>query len=334
MDQAVVAADARGRLTVFNKAAERLFGRSPSASDEATVESLLGADDYGLGPTARGGDPIHDREYPLKRGRDSRKLVFSTTPVITADGRREGAVSVVRDETEARAMAEQMQRTKRLTEMGNLAAGVAHEIRNPLNAISVAAQRLRMEMTDPAAAEIADTMLEESRRLNTIVEDFLSLARPSSQPKAPLDLSELVESIARMAGLDADQKGIAWRSSVSPGVTVEGVGDELRKAVWNVFSNAIAATPPDGQIDVHLERRDQKVRLTVDDTGSGIDESDLGSVFQPYFTTKEGGTGLGLAITHRIITDHAGTITIYSPPPAADKGTRVIVELPSATPSD
>jgi two-component system sensor histidine kinase HydH len=328
IDQAVVAADARGRLTVFNRAAERLFGRSRSATKEETVVTLLGSDDYELGKTARGGDPVHDREYPLRRGRETRQLVFSTTPVITADGRREGAVSVVRDETEARAMAEQMQRNKRLTEMGNLAAGVAHEIRNPLNAISVAAQRLRMELTDPAAAKIADTMLEETRRLNTIVENFLSLARPSQQPKSPIDLSGLVESVASMAAMEAGQKGIAWTADLSPGIFINGVADELRKAVWNILSNAIAATPgDDGTVEVRLVREEGKARLTITDSGSGIDEDDLGQIFQPYFTTKRGGTGLGLAITHRILSDHDGTITIQSPPADADKGTRVVVEL-------
>ena len=218
--------------------------------------------------------------------------------------------------------------------MGNLAAGVAHEIRNPLNAIAIAAQRLRMEMTDPSAQKIADTVLEESRRLNAIVEDFLSLARSSSQPPARLDFSELVESVAGMAALDAGQRGIEWDAEVAPGVIVEGVSDELRKALWNILSNAISATPSGGHVRIHLVLAENTATLTIDDSGSGIDPENLSRIFQPYFTTKDHGTGLGLAITHRIITDHGGTIVVHSPPPGADKGTRVTIELPGAEPAD
>jgi signal transduction histidine kinase len=214
--------------------------------------------------------------------------------------------------------------------MGNLAAGVAHEIRNPLNAIALAAQRLRMEMSDPDAAKIADTVLDESRRLNAIVEDFLSLARSSSQPSARLDFSELVSAVASMAAMDAAQKTIDWSTDIPDGITLDGISDELRKAVWNIVSNAIAATDSGGEVAIRLEQTDDAVRLTVDDSGSGIDAENLSRIFQPYFTTKDHGTGLGLAITHRIVTDHGGSIAVDSPPPNADKGTRMTIELPSA----
>ena len=330
MDQAVIASDAEGRLTVYNRAAEELLGGALSAAPEQAIDVILKEGDYNLREIAEGGDAIHGREYPLKRGDGVRQLVFSTTPVITADGRREGAVSVLRDETEAREMAERMQRTSRLTEMGNLAAGVAHEIRNPLNAIAIAAQRLRMEMTDPAAAKIADTVLDESRRLNSIVEDFLSLARPSAQPSVTLDFSQVVESVASIAALDAGQRGIVWEANIAPRITVDGIADELRKAVWNIVSNAIAATPSGGRVLIRLEKNESRARLIVDDSGSGIDPANLSRIFQPYFTTKDHGTGLGLAITHRIVTDHNGTISVHSPPPGADIGTRVVIELPCA----
>lgn len=330
MDQAVVASDADGQLTVYNRAAEDLFGDALANANENPIESALGGGDFNLRAIAGGADAIHGREFPLKTGEGVRQIVFSTTPVITADGRREGAVSVLRDETEAREMAERVQRSSRLTEMGNLAAGVAHEIRNPLNAIAIAAQRLRMEMTDPGAQKIADTVLEESRRLNAIVEDFLSLARSSSQPPANLDLSELVESVAGMAALDAGQRGIEWDADIDSDVMIDGVSDELRKALWNILSNAISATASGGHVHVRLAFAENTAKLTIDDSGCGIDPENLSRIFQPYFTTKDHGTGLGLAITHRIITDHGGTIAVHSPPPGADKGTRVTIVLPGA----
>ncbi len=328
IDQAVIAADANGRVTVFNRAAERLFGRTRDTDSDPTVDSLIGKDSYNLRDVASGHDPVHEQEHELKKGDRLRQLVFSTTPVATGEGVLEGAVSIVRDETETREMEEQMRRSQRLSEMGNLAAGVAHEIRNPLNAIGLAAQRLQMEVTDPDARKIAATVLEETRRLNAIVEDFLSLARPSTQPVENVNLSELVTSVASMARFDAEQQGVVWSESVADQVFVRGISDDLRKALWNVITNAIAATPRDYGVAVRLETREDEAVVSVQDEGSGIAPELIDRVFQPYFTTKDHGTGLGLAITHRIISDHDGTIRIDSPPPDADKGTEVTITLP------
>lgn len=330
MDQAVMAVDPQGRMTVFNRAAERLIGRRIDPDKPAAVRETLGTEDYRLTGVAAGGEPVHDQETRLHRGDRPRELVYSTTPVITADGHREGAVTVVRDETESRALAGQIERSKRLSELGNLAAGVAHEIRNPLNAIGLAARRLQSELSDPEAVQLAGTIVDESRRLNAIVEDFLSLARSSAQPKTVLDCAQIVETVGSMAALEAGEKGVSWELRPPLGNTlVLGVADELRKAVWNITTNAIGATPPSGAVTASVERHGNLVRITIEDTGAGINKEDLSRIFEPYFTTRKGGTGLGLAITHRIISDHGGAIRIESPRPGADNGTRVVIELPA-----
>jgi signal transduction histidine kinase len=112
------------------------------------------------------------------------------------------------------------------------------------------------------------------------------------------------------------------------GIAVHGAAAELRKAIWNLFSNAIAATPRGGTIRVYLNPAADRVRFVVEDNGRGITKADLSRVFQPYFTTKDRGTGIGLTITHRIVTEHGGTIQVESPPPDSDKGTRVTIDLP------
>ncbi len=329
MDQAVIATDRDGRVTLSNRAAETIFGHGrveskTSAPGEDSIPEILG-----LPPVSKGGDPIHEGEHILESDGKARYLVYSTTPVTSKSGQPEGAVAVVRDETHAREMAEEMQRSKRLSEMGDLAAGVAHEIRNPLNAIAMAAQRLRLELTDPEAAALAGTVLEETQRLNAIVEDFLSLARSSSRPKSRLDLSQLVVSVMSMARFSADRGNIRLESDVREGIMLFASADELRKAIWNLFSNAIAATPSGGTILVRLDSVDSRVRLVMQDDGTGISKADLARIFQPYFTTKDHGTGIGLTITHRIITEHGGTIKVESPAPESDKGTRVTIDLPS-----
>ncbi|MEW5700986.1 MAG: ATP-binding protein [Candidatus Zixiibacteriota bacterium] len=328
IDQAVVAVDGAGRVSVFNPSAERLTGRSAAESLGVPVREVPGTDGFHLEEVRAGEEPVRNQELSVARPGGSRELVYTTTPITTAEGVVDGAVAIIRDETEARALALQVRRSERLSEMGHLAAGVAHEIRNPLNAIALAAQRLRLEVGDPEAARLATTICDESTRLNAIVEDFLSLARSSTQPPAPVDLSALVESVAAMAALQAQAAHVLLETQIAADQVVVGVADELRKAVWNVMTNALAACSGNGRIRLALSPERSCVALTVEDNGSGIAPEDLSRVFEPWFTTRSGGTGLGLAITHRIVTDHRGTIDIVSPAPGVANGTRVTVRLP------
>jgi PAS domain S-box-containing protein len=328
IDQAVIAIDTQDRITIANPAAERVLGLHADQLIGALVSAQLGNGDFALSRVAHGGEIARDREEVRRTRRGARILVYSTTPLVTSDGVPSGAVTVIRDETEARAMAEEMRRGERLSSMGQLAAGVAHEIRNPLNAIALAAQSLRLELSDPDSQKLAETVWDESRRLNTIVEEFLSLARPSQLPRAPLDLAELLRDVSQMARLEADKKQVALKIDSVAQCPIHGVADELRKAVWNLFTNALAATPEGGEIRVTLAADSHNAHLVIEDSGEGIAPEALKRVFEPWFTTKTRGTGLGLAITHRIVHDHDGVIELVSPRPDGKSGTRVTVDLP------
>ncbi len=327
IDQAVVAVDAAGKITIFNPTAERLFGISINHARGREPGSLLPAD-FGLESVRLERESQTEREIVCKTANSERVLVYSTTPLVTSDMAHVGAVAVIRDETDSRAMTLQVRRAERLSAMGQLAAGVAHEIRNPLNAIALASQQLKLELGANPSAGLADTIWGESKRLNGIVDDFLSLARPSTQPKEPVDWMDLIGSVAQMAALEADKNQVALRFASDAECRVSGVASELRKAVWNLLRNAIAATPAGGTIHLALGLSDGKALLTIDDSGSGIAPEALPRIFEPWFTTKSGGTGLGLAITFRIIEDHQGTIDVISPVPGTDVGTRVSIKLP------
>lgn len=329
IDQAVIAVDGEGRLTILNPTGERWFGVAIANIRGQRFDNALPAP-FGLDEAMTSARPLRDREVHCRTARGERTFVYSATALVTSQGNRVGAVAVVRDETDARAMALQVRRAERLSAMGQLAAGVAHEIRNPLNAIALASQQLKLELSGSQNAGFAETIWNESKRLNTIVEDFLSLARPSSQPRKTIDLGELTGEIAQMARLEADKVPVELNVSLTDGCRIDGVADELRKAVWNLLRNALAATPSGGTIEVAVESVDGQVRLTIDDTGSGIAPEALARVFEPWFTTRAGGTGLGLAITHRIVQDHGGTIDLLSPVPGRERGTRALVKLPLA----
>ena len=327
IDQAVIAVDAEGQITILNPTAEQWFGLSIVHVRGKGISDVLPVD-FGLDEVRKRSVAINEHEALCITSRGPRTLVYSTTPLVTSETQHVGAVTVIRDETDSRAMANQVRRAERLSAMGQLAAGVAHEIRNPLNAIALAAQQLKLELGPAPSAAMADTIWNESKRLNLIVEDFLSLARPSAQPKTLVDWRELTGSVAQMARLEADKKEVELRLDLLEECNVNGVADELRKALWNLLQNALAATGTDGQIEVALRPDGGMAVLSIDDTGSGIAPEALTRVFEPWFTTKAGGTGLGLAITHRIVQDHDGTIEINSPAPGRTRGTRVVLRLP------
>lgn len=327
IDQAVIAVDAEGRITIINPTAERWFGVATREVRGQLIGVLL-PDDFDLEDVRRNRVAIAEREIGCKTARGMRTFVYSTAPLVTSDTKHVGAVAVIRDETESRAMAIQVRRAERLSAMGQLAAGVAHEIRNPLNAIALAAQQLKMELGSAAASDMADTIWSESKRLNGIVEDFLSLARPSTLPKETIELHELINSVTQMAMLESDKKAVGLRVDMEGTCRISGVADELRKALWNLLRNALAATEPGGRINVTLREERGQAILTIDDTGSGIAPEAIARVFEPWFTTKSGGTGLGLAITYRIVQDHDGTIEVNSPVPGTYTGTRVVVRIP------
>jgi len=327
IDQAVISVDADGKLTSLNPTAERWFRVRFSDVRGQGVTAVLPLD-FGLDEVRTKRRANGERETVIQTDHGLRTLIYATAPLVTIDTKHVGAVTVIRDETDARNMAAQVRRAERLSAMGHLAAGVAHEIRNPLNAIALAAQQLKMELGPVPSAAMADTIWSESKRLNKIVEDFLSLARPSTLPKAKLDWRELVESVAQMAALETDKKEVALTLDLCDDCHVDGVADELRKALWNLLRNAIAASDSGGRISLDLRVDSGRVKLSIDDTGSGIAPDALSRVFEPWFTTKSGGTGLGLAITYRIVQDHEGTIEISSPVPGTNRGTRVVVSLP------
>lgn len=231
---------------------------------------------------------------------------------------------------------------QRLSAMGNLAAGVAHEIKNPLNAISVGLQRLRLEFApaEPDARQeyVGFTRLVEAEvgRLNGIVNQFLTLARPLRLSLADEPLTPILKDVLTLLAPQASAQGVVVDESLHLGaVRVSVDRPQLTQAIMNVLLNAIQAMPKGGALSVRAEVLNQPgasrvaaghvVRVTVEDTGPGISPEHLDRIFEPYFTTKEDGTGLGLALAYRIVTEHRGTIRAENPPGA---GARFVIDLP------
>nr|MBN2278902.1 PAS domain S-box protein [candidate division Zixibacteria bacterium] len=236
------------------------------------------------------------------------------------DHRNEPAdvVAVVYDYSKIKELEESSQRRERLTELGDLAAGVAHEIRNPLNAISIAAQRLLGEFEPKENAvefrNFATQIKAEAGRLNEIVTRFLALARERRQAAGKIDISRVVEDAARLAALANQRDDIIMAIEIEPGVTGSIAEDRLKQMLINLINNAVqACEKKGGKVVIALKNKGGRAVLSVRDTGPGIPDNMRKKIFAPYFTTRRNGTGLGLSIVHQIVEEAGATIEILNP---------------------
>lgn len=228
-----------------------------------------------------------------------------------------------------------LEKAERLSALGQLAAGVAHEIRNPLNAISMASQRLKREFT-PADEEksrefqlLSGVIRDEIRRLNGIIEEFLSFSKTRRLELRNYPVTEVLQKIINLIREEAGSKGIAIKTEgFEPPVTFPMDMDKLQQALLNFFKNAMESITGGGEITITVKRMDKGyVFITISDTGCGMSPEEMEQIFNPEYTTKEKGLGLGLALAHEIIRGHGGEIQIFSTPQV---GTTFEIMLPTA----
>jgi signal transduction histidine kinase len=233
-----------------------------------------------------------------------------------------------------RSLERALTRQERLAALGHLAAGVAHEVRNPLNAIGMGIQRLQGEFS-PIEGEkefrhLCTVIRGEVARLNSIVQEFLQLARVPVLQRAPVAVATLLHEVASLMEAEAKAHAVHLTRRVPEGLpTLVGDPQQLKQALINLVLNAIQATPPGGAVQVTAVAETEVLRIAVIDSGLGIAPDMLERIFDPYFTTKPQGTGLGLPIALRIIEAHRGTLDVSS---ALGEGTTVEVRLPIALP--
>jgi signal transduction histidine kinase len=231
---------------------------------------------------------------------------------------------------QVRALEIEVLHRERLSALGNMAAAVAHEIRNPLNAISMGLQRLKVEFqpTDEQGdySRLTGLMLGEVHRLNSIVEQFLSLARPLEIKAEALPLPEILQELAALEDSDAKRSHVQIRIITAPNLPpLKADPSHLTQALLNLMLNGLQAMPEGGTLTLEAKTSNGNFLIAVTDTGTGIAAENQRRIFEPYFTTKAKGTGLGLAISRRIIEAHGGTITAAN---QSGGGCRFEISLP------
>lgn len=231
-------------------------------------------------------------------------------------------------------MRKRLEQSERLSSLGQLAAGVAHEIRNPLNAISMASQRLQREYLPceqdkgQEFGHLTGVIRDEIRRLNVIIEDFLTFSRSRRLELREFSLTEIIEKLVRLMGEEARSRGIdlSLKAEPSPLMVPMDV-DKLQQALINILKNAMESISGTGSVDILVERQaGDRALVRIADTGSGLAPEEIEKIFNPDYTTKEKGLGLGLPIAHEIVRGHGGTIRVQSSP---GQGTTFEIVLPA-----
>jgi two-component system sensor histidine kinase PilS (NtrC family) len=333
MRSGLVTTDLGGHIITFNRAAEEITGYKAQDVRGENVFNIFGdiekQIEVGLESIrTRTRLPRFDIGCKTADGREIH-LGFSVAPLVDEANRSRGYVLTFQDLTEVMELEREVRRQERLAALGKMAAGLAHEIRNPLASMRGSVQVLASELdlsTDQS--QLMQIVLRESDRLNRIVSDFLTYARPPKTERAVIELGSLLAETAALLRNSSELRPDHHILEAHPAEAVLYYGDpnQIRQICWNLARNAIQAMPSGGKLRIMLEaKRDSEVSITFSDTGQGMSREQKERLFEP-FNSSSGGTGLGMAIVYQLVGDHNGRIQVES---EAGNGTSISIKLPA-----
>lgn len=315
MDSGLLTLNSANIVTTFNRAAEMITGFSRA--------EVLGRPLSNIFPDViqfadSSGEPSkktyrYDVEFKRKDGTVG-YLGFSMSSLKEPDGKPIGNLLIFQDLTAFKNMEEHVQRVEKLAAIGEMAAGIAHEIKNPLASMSGSIQLLNKEVNiTPVAGKLMGIVLREADRLSTLADDFLLFARPGSDKIEPVELSSAIgDTLELFKKNSVFQNRIPVVQDLAPDVWTEMDPKHMRQILWNLLLNAAQAIDGKGTIRISLKTVGDMVQVTVKDDGCGMSEETINKIFDPFFTTKAHGTGLGLSIVHRLLESYDGRLDVQS----------------------
>ncbi|HEV3410551.1 MAG TPA: ATP-binding protein [Chthoniobacterales bacterium] len=330
VEDGVIAVDPSGAIVFFNEAAEVLTEVSSAKALQDRFERLFAREAWLLELARKAWPPLQESargegELLTRWGRKA-PVSAAASPLRDRHGRFQGAILLLRDIKHRKELEQDLKRADRLAITGTIAAGLAHEIRNPLGGIKGAAQLLRRSL-EPASAlrPYTEIMIREVERVNQLIEQLLDLSRPSALQLVPLNIHEILDEVLLLETEDTGGRELSIRKRYDPSLPpIRGDRARLTQVFLNLIKNAIQSMENAGAVtittrletDYHIREagagRNRFIWVEVADQGGGIREEDLAHIFSPFFTTRHNGTGLGLAICYRIVQEHGGLIRVES----------------------
>lgn len=330
MSEAVIVLDKNNKITLFNKSAEELFSTK--------AESVLSTDIISFQKGVLNFIPEIIKDFShhntnfekqISINKEDKFLSFGISQLTDPDTNNISYTIVIKDLTETKRLEEDAKRNEKLSAMGELASGVAHEIRNPINAIGMIAQRLNKEFiptsNESEYSDITKLLRKEVDRVNKIITQFLSYSKPIDLSIKKINIKSYFEDIFRLFEAQAKQKSISFILKSVDSFNVSIDPDLIKQALLNVIQNAFDAVGDGGEVQLNYYKREKSFIIEIADNGSGISTENQKKIFDLYFTTKKEGNGLGLSISQKIIAQHNGTISINS---KINKGTIFKITLP------
>ncbi len=322
MAAGLLVTDLTGKVKMINISGSEILG--------CDREAIIGKDITLIYPEAAGMLEVKPRiigdEVEILTPRGAVPVGFNNNHLISRDGNPEGFIIVFRDLSEIKKLQDDLREKERFAAVGKVAAGVAHEIRNPLFGITSVAQIIARETSDENPIRpLVQAMLSETSRLNRLVEDMLLYNRTVKLHRQPVDICSLIENVLEFHFVAISEKSLNVVRKCS-GIEMAMIDlNQIRQVFLNLLINAIDASHEGGRMGISASRSDDTIKIAISDQGAGIPEADLPKVFDLFFTTKEKGTGIGLAICRKIIEDHGGTIAVKS---LLGQGTSVNIDIP------
>ncbi|MEA1945986.1 MAG: ATP-binding protein [Thermodesulfobacteriota bacterium] len=325
----LIATDKDGKIAFYNSAAERITGLDLSKEQGRDPENILLRHFCGLKESLDRGESISEKEMECEFTEDKVVPVsVSASKIINEEGQFVGKVLILRDLGEVRRLQDEIRRKEKLAAIGGLAAGVAHEIRNPLSSIKGIASYFKSKYDENSDdKEAAGVMIQEVDRLNRVISELLEFARPTQLNLKATEVNDLLEHSVRLIQQEAATKGITIKLNLSQKQLVADIdSDRFSQCLLNLYLNALQVMDTGGRLTIENSTTEESlIKIEIRDTGSGIKSEDLNKIFDPYFTTKTKGTGLGLAIVHKIIEAHKGQIRVRS---VSGQGTVFTIVIP------
>jgi two-component system, sporulation sensor kinase E len=333
IQEGLIVLDGRGRITYANRAAENMLGFSLASAEGASIAKYLPDIEWShvMKLDEQEWSRLISREIEINYP-SHRFLDFYIVPLSAVDLKEPGAVMILRDITRDRHHDTITLESERLNAITLLAAGVAHEIGNPLNSLTIHLQLLKREMEQLQQAdrqpldELLDVAQREVERLDQIITQFLRALRPSQPRLEATRLTDVLNETLKFLDKEIKDRDVLVEVDSPDDLPAAQLDrNQMKQAFFNIIRNAIQVMPNGGLLKISIGSSDRFVFISFTDTGPGIPAGDLGTIFEPYFTTKNEGSGLGLMIVQRIMRDHGGELEVHSEP---NTGTTFTLYLP------